>query len=198
MNRGSLFGLAAVLAGCCIAAPAALAAPGGDFALGTNAERQTCRAVARFDAPKGAKAADIYCGPWENPSGRITVFSNQAQAEAAVAQLCQGDATTLQSADFSDLRQIACARTEHGGVRRYALVAHRQSAVVIGEVYPSDWAPLIDAARVLTGAAQAKAASPAQSSQTPGLSEIEAVFPAGPPGQGAAANFALLRRRAYE
>ena len=198
MNRGGFFGLAVVLAGYCIAAPAALAAPGGDFALGTNAEHQTCRAVARFDAPKGAKSADIYCGPWESPSGRISVFSSQAQAEVAVGQLCQGEATLLHTADFSELRQIACARTERGGVRRFALVASRQNAIAVGEVYPSDWAPLIDAARVLTGAAQAQAASAAQSSQTPCLSEIEAVFPAGPPGQGAAANYELLRRRAYE
>jgi CHAT domain-containing protein len=33
---------------------------------------------------------------------------------------------------------------------------------------------------------------------TPGLAEIQAVFPSGPPGQGAELNYELLRRRAYE
>ena len=42
-----------------------------DFALGKNTEAEGCRAVTRFDPPKGGGAADIYCGAWENPSGRV-------------------------------------------------------------------------------------------------------------------------------
>jgi CHAT domain-containing protein len=179
------------------AAPAARADTPADFALGANTENQACRAVARFDAPRGARSADIYCGAWERPSGRVTAFADAASARAALAETCKGDATKLQSGDFTDLSQIACGRAENSAIRRYALTARRGGAVVVGEVYPSDWGPLVAAARVLTGAAR-PAAITAGSGVTPGLSQIEAVYPAGPPGQGAALNYELLRRRAYE
>jgi len=174
------------------------AVAGPDFVLGVNAEGQSCRAVARFDAPKGAQAADIYCGAWERPSGKITVFASEAQAATAMSQVCQGDATSLQSADFTELRQIACARKEENAPRRYALVARRGGGVAIGEVFPSDWAPLMIAARVLSGAAPRTAAAQPSGASTPGLAEIQAVFPSGPPGQSATVNYELLRRRAYE
>src|ERR1700722_1285116 len=90
----------------------AVGAASGDFALGANTEREACRAVVRFDGPRGGQASDIYCGAWERPSGRITLYPSQASAEGPVAALCTGDATPLQSADFSLLKQIACARTD--------------------------------------------------------------------------------------
>jgi CHAT domain-containing protein len=169
-----------------------------DFSLGQNTEHQVCRAVARFDAPKAAKAADIYCGAWERPSGRIDVFTDEGAARSALAALCAGDAKALQAADFLELRQVACGRTDKNPLTRYALVARRGASVAIGEVYPSDWGPLVNAARVLTGAVRATAVASADIAGTPGLREIQAVFPSGPPGQGAAFNFELLRRRAYE
>ena len=192
-------GLVGALACLILAAPRlAFAAQGADFALGVNAENQACRAVARFDAPKGAQAADIYCGAWESPSGQVSVFSSEAQAQAAVAAQCQGPQTTLQSADFSDLKQIACARADQGGLRRYAMIARHGGKLIVGDVFPSDWAPLVNAARVLAGAAKATAVSVNGAADTPGLREIQAVFPSGPPGQGAAENYELLRRRAFE
>jgi CHAT domain-containing protein len=196
MSDRRALGLLAALLGLLLAGQARAA--GGDFGLGGNAENQTCRAVARFDAPRGAKSADIYCGAWENPSGQITVFANQAQAQGALAKLCKGEESVLQSADFTDLRQIACARTDRTGPRRYAIVAQRGASTVVGEVYPSDWAPLINAARVLTGLARPTEVTSAGAGETPGLQEIKAVFPSGPPGQSAANNYELLRRRAYE
>ena len=190
--------VAAALASLCLtAAPPLRAAPSGDFALGTNAENQACRAVARFDAPRGAQSADIYCGRWEKPSGRVTVYRTGPDADAALAALCQGAASGLKSADFTELRQVACAQTGGGNLQRYALVARRGLLTVIGDVYPSDWAPLMTAARVMTGAAKASA-SGVGASEAPGLDEIRAVFPAGPPGQSAEVNYELLRRRAYE
>jgi CHAT domain-containing protein len=191
--------LAAAITAFTLAAPAvaAPASSGGDFALGQNAEKQTCRAVARFDTPKGAHAADIYCGAWESPSGRVTVFADEASAKAALASLCPGASVVLQDAQFSELRQVACDRGDKTDVRRYALVARRGAAVVVGQVFPSDWAPLVNAAAVLSGALKPAAAS-AGDRGAPGLREIEAVYPAGPPGQSAAINFELLRRRAYE
>ena len=188
--------LVMVAAGFIAATPARADAP-VDFALGANAEKQSCRAVARFDSPKGAKSADIYCGAWERPSGQVTAFADAGSARAALAAMCKGDATTLQSSDFVSLSQIACGRSETSAIRRYALTARRGGEVVVGEVYPSDWAPLVAAARVLTGAAKPSAIT-ASGGVTPGLSQIEAVYPAGPPGQGAASNYELLRRRAYE
>ena len=178
-------------------APSSHAAESSDFGLGVNAENQPCRASARFDAPRGARSADIYCGRWEQPSGRISVYKSGPDADAALASLCQGATTSLQSPDFSELRQVACAQTDDGRVRRYVLVARRGALTAIGDVYPSDWSPLMTAARVLTGAAKATASGPGPS-QTPGLDEIRAVFPAGVPGQNAEANYELLRRRAYE
>ncbi|HLK26687.1 MAG TPA: CHAT domain-containing protein [Caulobacteraceae bacterium] len=153
----------------------------------------------RFDGPKGGEASDIYCGAWERPSGRITLFPSRAAAQTTIAGLCQGEATTLQGADFTAMEQIACARTDQTGPRRYVLVARRGQATIVGDVYPSDWAPLINAARVLSGAAQPTAvAAGGAGSETPGLREIQAVFPAGPPGLAATANYELLLRRAYE
>jgi CHAT domain-containing protein len=199
MKPQLLAAFAIVAAGLWLASPLhTVAEPAGlDFALGQNTEAQLCRAVARFDAPRGAKAADIYCGTWPRPSGRVTVFADEASAASALAAACKGDETALQSAEFSDLRQVACARTDKGAIRRYALVARRAGKVVIGEVYPSDWAPLVNAARVMTGAMKAAAVTSA-AGETPGLTEIEAVFPGGPPGQDAAGKYELLRLRAYE
>jgi len=170
-----------------------------DFNLGANAEKEGCRAVTRFDPPKGGGAADIYCGAWENPSGRVVLYPSAAAANAAMAMVCQGDATQLKDAKFDALTQIACARTDQSGPIRYTLVARRGSAVVIGDVFPSDWAPLVNAARVLAGIEPAKAVTgPGGGGETPGLREIEAAFPSGPPGQAAMANYELLLRRAYE
>ncbi|HEY2706833.1 MAG TPA: CHAT domain-containing protein [Caulobacteraceae bacterium] len=196
--RGRLIG---ALASVSLALPAAslAAGDGTDFALGVNAESQACRAVARFDAPAGAKSADIYCGAWEAPSGRVTVYANDSQAAAGLANLCKGDATSLQGGDFTGAQQIACGRSQTVSIRRYALVAHHGGKVIVGEVFPSDWAPLMNAARVLTGLERASAVpATAVAGQTPGLQEIQAVFPNGAPGQAAASNYELLRRRAYE
>jgi CHAT domain-containing protein len=194
-------GLGAVLAAAIWASGPrlALAADHGDFVLGPNAEHEACRAVTRFDGPRGGDASDIYCGAWERPSGRVTLYPTAEAAQTAVAGVCQGDATPLQSPDFSDLKQIACARTDQNGPRRYVLVAHRGQAVIIGDVFPSDWAPLVNAARVLSGAAPATAvAAGGGGAETPGLREIQAVFPGGAPGQAATTNYELLLRRAYE
>ena len=173
--------------------------PNGDFTLGGNAEKEACRAVTRFDGPTGGASSDIYCGAWERPSGKITLYPSQAAAQPAIAKLCQGTATSLQSVNFSPMEQIACARTDQTGPRRYVLVARRGQAEIVGDVYPSDWAPLVNAARVLSGAERAKAIVAGRGgAETPGLREIQAVFPAGPPGQSATANYELLLRRAYE
>ena len=154
--------------------------------------------MARFDVAKGVRSSDIYCGAWERPSGRVSVYPSDAAARTALAAMCQGAATSLQSADFTAVSQIACARKEEGGPRRYALLAHHGAAVIVGEVYPSDWKPLVTAARVLAGVEKAAAVVTAGGGETPGLREIQAVYPAGPPGQAAAVNYELLRRRAYE
>jgi CHAT domain-containing protein len=198
MTMPRLIGLCAILASLCIGGPRAVAAESGDFGLGTNTEQETCRAVMRFDGPRGGQASDIYCGAWERPSGRITLYPTAAAAQAAMTGVCQGDTTPLQSADFSLMKQIACARTDQTGPRRYVLIAQRGQQIVIGDVYPSDWGPLINAARVVSGLERPTAAAASTSAETPGLREIEAVFPSGPPGQAATSNYELLLRRAYE
>src|SRR5262249_40582525 len=53
-------------------------------------------------------------------------------------------------------------------------------------------------ARVLTGVEPASAVTAKSAGVTPGLREIQAVYPAGAPGQAAQANYELLLRRAYE
>jgi len=179
-----------------------LAAKGGDFALGANAEKQACRATERFDVARGERAVDIYCGAWERPSGHLllTPAAQEQDALARLAESCQGAQATLPSTEFSQLRQIACASGVAGaasGPRRYGLIATRGAAMITGSAYPADWGPLVQAARVLSGAARASAAA-ADEATTPGLREIEAVYPEGPPGQGAEVNYELLRRRAFE
>ena len=199
MIKSGLVLLSAVLGLICASATGpAVAAASGDFALGANTERETCRAVMRFDGPRGGQASDIYCGAWERPSGRITLYPSQVTAQGAVGALCNGDVTPLRSPDFSDFKQIACTRTDQTGPRRYVLVAQRGPVTIVGEVYPSDWAPLVNAARVLSGAERPTAVATASGGETPGLREIQAVFPAGPPGQAATSNYELLLRRAYE
>ena len=159
MTKSGLLWLCAILATLFVGGSTAVAAESGDFGLGTNTEKEACRAVMRFDGPRGGQASDIYCGAWERPSGRITVYPTQAAAQAALAAVCQGDATPLQSSDFSPMKQIACARTDQTGPRRYVLVAQRGQQTLIGDVYPSDWAPLVSAARVLSGLERPTAAA---------------------------------------
>src|SRR5271170_2573578 len=97
MIARSLLTAAALACLCLAAAPSVRAATGSDFALGTNAENQACKTVARFDAPRGAQSADIYCGKWDDPSGRITVYATRPDADAALASLCKGETTALKS-----------------------------------------------------------------------------------------------------
>jgi len=181
-----------------LSAPAFAARVDRDFAAGANAEGQDCRAVARFDAVQGVEGVDLYCGAWERPSGFVAAYPASAEA-AALARLgdaCEGAGQTLASSDFTELRQVACGRDETGP-RRFGLIARRGDEVVVGTAYPADWGPMVGAARVLTGAARPEAV--ARSAQdAPGIAELRAVYPSGAPGQGAAANHELLRRRAYE
>jgi CHAT domain-containing protein len=179
----------------------ALAAPAraADFGLGVNAEKEACRAVERFDAPRGGAAVDIYCGAWERPSGFVIVGpADPRAASPSLAADCPGEGTAVAASDLADLRQIPCpapARGGTAGLRRYGLVARSGGRTIFGVAFPADWAALVTAARVLSGA-QARAAAAAGS--TPGLAEIEAAYPAGLPGQGAQFNYELLRRRAFE
>jgi CHAT domain-containing protein len=177
------------------------AAQGGDFALGANAEKQPCRAVERFDAPKDGAGVDIYCGRWEKPSGFVLMAPARMRESllARLAQGCNGTQTPLASPDFTELRQVACNATagSSSGPRRYGLFAQREGRVLVGTSYPSDWAAMIAAARVISGAAPRTAVASGDRT-APGLREIEAVYPQGAPGQGAAFNFELLRRRAFE
>ena len=117
MTKRSLILLVATLAVLCVVGPRpSRAAELGDFVLGPNTEHEACRAVVRFDGPRGGDASDIYCGAWERPSGRITLYPSQAAAQTAIAALCQGVTTTLPDADFTTLKQIACARGCTGAV----------------------------------------------------------------------------------
>lgn len=202
MKRVSLLMAAASAVALTTAAPTAWtqAAP-AEFGLGVNAEGQTCRAQQRMDAARGDSSVDVYCGEWERASGEVAVLSGPAadQALAAFAQSCSGASQTLSSPDFTELRQVACDRDPTAGsIRRYGLVARRGDKVVIGTAFPADWAPLVSAARVLSGAARAQAVAQTDSSLTPGLREIQSVYPAGAPGISASINQEILRRRAYE
>ncbi len=174
----------------------------GEFGLGVNAERQPCRAVERLGGAAGDVSVDVYCGAWEKPSGRLTAtaVANQARAVAALIGTCEGRQTFLASPDFVELRQVSCERAagQGEGARRYGVIARRGTLVMTGSAYPSDWTALVQAARVLGGAAPKTAAPPSDVASTPGMREIQALYPSGPPGQGAEFNYELLRRRAYE
>jgi CHAT domain-containing protein len=186
----------------------ASAAPAGwtraaptEFGLGTNAEGQTCRAQTRLDAGRGAERVDVYCGEWERASGEVVAWpqASAQQALAEFAQTCPGEGAVLASSDFTELRQIACDRAgAEGAVRRYGIIARRGDRVVLGTSFPADWAPMVAAARVLSGAARAQAVAQGDTSLTPGLREIQSVYPAGAPGISASINQEILRRRAYE
>ncbi len=200
MARAFDLGVVAFLAAL-VSASGAPAADSGEFSLGPNAEKQACRAVERLEGAQSDVGVDIYCGAWEKPSGRLTAtpVASRARAMATLSADCKGPETALASGDFDDLRQIACKSDggEDAAARRYGVIATRRGLVMTGTAYPSDWAALIQAAKVLGGAAPRTA--PVQTvASTPGMREIEALYPAGPPGQGAEFNYELLRRRAYE
>ena len=184
------------------AAPAAWTQAGAsEFGLGVNAEGQACRAQQRMDAARGGASVDVYCGEWERASGEVAVVSAAGadQALAAFAQSCPGASQSLTSPDFTELRQVACNRdNDAGSIRRYGIVARRGDKLVIGTAFPADWAPLVAAARVLSGAARPQAVAQTDSALTPGLREIQSVYPAGAPGISASINQEILRRRAYE
>jgi CHAT domain-containing protein len=178
------------------AAPAFAASP--DFALGQNGENQACRAQAHYGSDLGQQV-DVFCGEWDRPSGVATLLplTQRAQAEALLAHDCAGDAKALTSASFTEMRQIGCTAQGADGLRRYGLMAVRGKWIVVGRSFPADWAPLVKAAEVLSGALTPTAAA-STAADSAGLREIQAVFPEGPPGQAAAFNYELLRRRAYE
>jgi len=94
MTRGWLFSclLASALVGPVCASPAR-AATSGDFSLGVNSEKQSCRAVERFDGPRGGAAVDIYCGQWEKPSGWLVLGPADARQAGEAAWPWQGDAS---------------------------------------------------------------------------------------------------------
>lgn len=188
---------ASLLALAAAASPAAAARIDRDFAAGANAESQDCRALARFDG-RGTNAVDLYCGEWERPSGFVAAYpaASETEALARLRETCLGEGAVISGGDLQDLRQIACERAE-GGPRRFGLLARHGGQIIVGTAYPADWAPMVSAARVLAGVARPEAVA-ATTGQAPGLSELAAVYPAGIPGQAAAVNHELLRRRAYE
>lgn len=199
MKKLSLLCAAAAAATLTAAVPAAWTRAGPtEFGLGENGEGQTCRAQQRLDT-SGADRVDVYCGAWERASGEVAAWpaAKADQAMAAFAQLCPGEGTALQSSDFTDLRQVHCSAGGEGPVRRYGIIARRGDKLIVGSAFPADWAPMVAAARVLSGAARPQAAVQ-DTSLTPGLREIQSVYPAGAPGQSAAVNQEILRRRAYE
>lgn len=165
-----------------------------DFPLGRNAEQQACRAQSRFDGTGAASGLDVYCGAWERPSGTLAPVSSAAVLEAE----CRGARTPLTGSGLDEAVQVACASDGAGGLRRFGLIARRGGRTYVGTAYPADWAPLLTAARVMLGAAPPPAANAEAPPDTAGLREIRSVFPEGAPGQSAAANYELLRRRAYE
>ncbi|MBX7249371.1 MAG: CHAT domain-containing protein [Caulobacteraceae bacterium] len=205
MTLAAMTRLALMLTGASALALAAAAPAVGkgrmvrDFAAGENTEKQACRALARFDDPQ-AGAVDLYCGPWERPSGFVAIYP-ASQESAALERLrdqCSGDGQAIASSDFSGLEQIACARSgNEAGARRFGLVARRGGSIIVGAAYPSDWGPMVAAARVLSGAAKAEAVA-REAGDSPGMDALRAAYPQGAPGQAAEANYELLRQRAYE
>jgi CHAT domain-containing protein len=174
-----------------------------DFSLGRNEEDQSCRASERFDTVRGERAVDVYCGAWERPSGRVRILplSKEAEALATGSQDCLGTTIALQSSDFATLSQITCTRAANGGrtgPRRYGLIARTRDRLIVGFAFPSDWKPMIEAAKILSGISAARPTGPLDTGSTPGLREIQSVYPQGVPGQAADQNYELLRRRGFE
>lgn len=178
------------------AAPAFAARNDRDFTAGQNAEQQACRAMARFDGGRDVSAVDLYCGPWERPSGFVAAYPAAAEAKALerLREQCAGEGSPIASSGLGELRQIACERKGEGP-RRFGLLARQGNRIVVGVAYPADWAPMVSATRVLTGLDRPGQAA---SGDAPGMRELQAAYPGGVPGQGAAINHELLRRRAYE
>ena len=201
-------GLAATSAALCgvllgllvlVAAPAAHAGAYDDFSLGTNAEHQVCRGVWRFESAKAPTAVDVYCGAWEAPSGTVRLAAPGADPAVALARDCIGDGVAVPASSGLVVLQTACARpASQAGPTRFGLVARSGARAVYGSAFPSDWGPMVIAARVVLRLDKPGAAVASQTALTPGLKEIEAVFPDGAPGQGATVNYELLRRRGYE
>jgi CHAT domain-containing protein len=196
-HRGFIV-LAALWALIALGAPSpSRAASYDDFSLGQNTESQACRGVWRFESAQTPTAVDIYCGAWESPSGSLHLVSGGADAAALLARECGGQAAIVSDADAITVRQVSCARQGGDtGPHKFGLIAEARGRIVYGSVYPSDWAPLLSAARVSLGVD--KPGAPPPGSGAPGLSQIAQVYPGGAPGQGAEFNYELLRRRGYE
>lgn len=169
-----------------------------DFTLGTNAENQPCRAVWRFESTHAPTAVDLYCGTWESPTGSLRLTPSASDAAQLLAKTCEGEGTLVASGADFEVRQVACRREAgNEGPTRFGLIARAGGQTAYGAAYPADWGPLVNAARVTLGLDAPGAAKPL-AAQTPGMREIQAVYPDGPPGQGAGFNYELLRRRGYE
>lgn len=170
-----------------------------DFSLGANAEHQPCRGVWRFESAKAPSAVDVYCGAWEAPSGTVRLIATGADPAQFLARECDGAPAPVEGGAGVTLMQARCAQASaQAGPARYGLIARTGARGAYGTAFPSDWAPMVAAARVLLRLDRPGAAATSQTALTPGLKEIEAVYPDGPPGQGANLNYELLRRRGYE
>ena len=191
---------AALWAAGSIAAPTvARAGSYDDFALGSNAESQTCRGVWRFESAQAPSAVDLYCGAWDSPSGTLRVLRSGEEAAERLARDCGGTASVVADTGGITLSQVSCARPAGDtGPHKFGLVAVARGKAVYGDAYPSDWGPMVGAARVILGLDKPNAGATSQTAEAPGLKEIEAVYPQGAPGQGAEFNYELLRRRGFE
>lgn len=83
--------LLSALAAGCSAMPRALKSqgPGASLAIGPNTIGEQCRAVASSpeeDAPKGVSEYKVFCGKWEEPSGRIFISGEDKDAAALIGQ----------------------------------------------------------------------------------------------------------------
>ncbi len=169
-----------------------------DVALGANREAQACRGVWRFESGHAPTAIDVYCGAWEAPTGSARVAPSVEQAKAKLTEDCIGAAAVVATEGPLTISQVACKRADgNTGPARFGLIlTTTDGRTAFGSAFPADWAPLLAAAKMTLGLPAPSAA--AQATTPPGLKEIEAVYPEGPPGQGAAFNYELLRRRGYE
>jgi CHAT domain-containing protein len=209
MTRAIVAFIALALAsvGLSTASPAAAAPTFQDFAIGLNAERQSCRAQWRFVGANNPTAIDLYCGAWERPSGELqrTAAANDAGFTDFQAS-CVGDPKVVSATSELEITQVACRRGAEIGVLRYGLIVKARGQMVYGLVFPSDWEPAVRIARVMLGLDRQVSAK----NDAPGLSSIEAVYPPGPqgacseakyhgpPGFCSQVNYQLLRRRAFE
>lgn len=182
--------------------------PGALLAIGPNAIGEQCRAVASppdEDVPKGISEYKVFCGKWEEPSGRIFISAEDKDAAMQIAEgwwrnrldrfvNCRAPSPT-RILDGVDAVALDCA-LRVGGWPYHALAVSIAGRTYLVESIPAAYPATELAVGMLTGRGAPKAEGGAEKRVSEEIKRLEATLGGASYSAGDLASYRNLLRLA--